>query len=117
MIRNVNSGFRQASRRWAGVKDVPVLRVSPPQPKSRWRAFCEAAEAILSGAFLFGVMIAYGLALPLIKLGLFHYISWKAFKEHGVGTGFVVFAFSCLLIDAGLIWAAIKVAQGDLRIW
>jgi hypothetical protein len=118
VIRNAKSGFRDASRRWSGTDQSPQIERRADKPKkSIARALRDGIENVGAGVFLIALMVVYGLALPAIKLGLFHFLSWKAYKENGLATGFAVFALSCLVIDIGLIWGAVLVAQGKLRVW
>jgi hypothetical protein len=118
VIRNTKSGFRDASRRWSGADQVLQVQPHTAKPKKGvTRILREVVESLVSGIFLIAVIVVYGLALPAIKLGLFHFLSWKAYKENGLATGFIVFAMSCLVIDIGLIWGVVLVAQGKLEMW
>jgi hypothetical protein len=118
VIRNAKSGFRKASQRWSGADQVSLTQPNAEKTQKSVLQMCQDGLASVGwGIAALAYMVIFALALPAIKLGLFHFLSWKAYKENGLATGFVVFALSCLVIDIGLIWGAVLVAQGKLRVW
>jgi len=121
VIRNTKSGFREASRRWSGADAADAAAISTPTKPATTVDWFKAAVGLvrdtLLGALMIGFLVVYGLALPFIKLGLFHYISWKAFRDDGWAVGAVVFLMSCAVIDVGLIWGLVRVLTGEMRLY
>jgi hypothetical protein len=100
--------------RWSKYKPLPPRILPFKEPEPWWKALWVNTY---STVFVLVVMVVTGVLMPAIKLGIFHWQVWDLWKKGNKGGAIGVFVFGCAVIDAGLIWAAIMVARGDLKLW
>jgi hypothetical protein len=125
-MRRSTSGFGEASKRWSeqfrntdGAPNMAELSELPSvnNAGSVWAMIRTFRETIWSTMFIFGYMAALAVALPFVKLALFHYQVWTAFKKRDFASATAVFVLACAPIDFGLIWGLVLVTRGDLALF
>jgi ABC-type sugar transport system permease subunit len=125
-VHRSTSGFGEASKRWSeqfrNADEAPDLAELPKLPNvnnahSVWAMMRTVWETIWSTMFIVGCMAVLVVTLPFVKLALFHYQVWTAFKKRDFASATAVFVIACAPIDIGLIWGLVLVTRGDLALF